>query len=284
MCGSLDLLSRSPRSDARIREHCLTGRADRRQYSQTTAVTDDGRNQLGGVAGIVVVGFNVSLYELVVGAADALERDPECIRSSGAAMLALSKQRQLRRLQAARPNRLPPCWADKIRVRRCSGIIHNGTTKISLRANVAGSSGLAEQGGFVTVHVPRGAEIQVGATTFVGRSHTEMARLIAFDHGGNFAATRSSTRTRSSSQIPSKNWDEKRFCCAGSTPPARGSTGITSAARKHPTPTRSVEPQPKRQRGAQRPNGSRKLLRPGAMKCEVNAVGAAVQFPLAECE
>jgi hypothetical protein len=32
-------------------------------------------------------------------------------------------------------------------------------------------------------YVPGGAEIQVGATTFVGRSHTEIARLIAFDHG-----------------------------------------------------------------------------------------------------
>lgn len=31
--------------------------------------------------------------------------------------------------------------------------------------------------------VPGGAEIQVGVTTFVGRSHTEIARLIAFDHG-----------------------------------------------------------------------------------------------------
>jgi len=30
---------------------------------------------------------------------------------------------------------------------------------------------------------PGGAEIQVGVTTFVGRSHTEIARLIAFDHG-----------------------------------------------------------------------------------------------------
>jgi hypothetical protein len=27
-----------------------------------------------------------------------------------------------------------------------------------------------------------GAEIQVGVTTFTGRSHTEIARLIAFDH------------------------------------------------------------------------------------------------------
>jgi hypothetical protein len=35
----------------------------------------------------------------------------------------------------------------------------------------------------VTGYVPRGAEIQVGVTTFVGRSHTEIARLIAFDHG-----------------------------------------------------------------------------------------------------
>ncbi|MEB3063271.1 hypothetical protein [[Mycobacterium] zoologicum] len=32
-------------------------------------------------------------------------------------------------------------------------------------------------------NVPGGAEIQVGVTTFVGRSHTEIARLIAFDHG-----------------------------------------------------------------------------------------------------
>lgn len=32
-------------------------------------------------------------------------------------------------------------------------------------------------------HVPGGAEIQVGVTLFVGRSHTEIARLIAFDHG-----------------------------------------------------------------------------------------------------
>jgi hypothetical protein len=32
-------------------------------------------------------------------------------------------------------------------------------------------------------YVPRGVEIQVGATTFAGRSHTEIARLIAFDHG-----------------------------------------------------------------------------------------------------
>jgi hypothetical protein len=32
-------------------------------------------------------------------------------------------------------------------------------------------------------YVPGGAEIQVGVTTFVGRSHTEIARLIAFDHG-----------------------------------------------------------------------------------------------------
>jgi hypothetical protein len=35
----------------------------------------------------------------------------------------------------------------------------------------------------VTLHIPRGAEIQVGVTAFVGRSHTEIARLIAFDHG-----------------------------------------------------------------------------------------------------
>lgn len=32
-------------------------------------------------------------------------------------------------------------------------------------------------------HVPGGVEIQVGVATFVGRSHTEIARLIAFDHG-----------------------------------------------------------------------------------------------------
>lgn len=32
-------------------------------------------------------------------------------------------------------------------------------------------------------HAPGGAEIQVGITTFVGRSHTEIARLIALDHG-----------------------------------------------------------------------------------------------------
>ena len=32
-------------------------------------------------------------------------------------------------------------------------------------------------------YLPGGAEIQVGATTFVGRSHTEIARLIACDHG-----------------------------------------------------------------------------------------------------
>jgi hypothetical protein len=32
-------------------------------------------------------------------------------------------------------------------------------------------------------YVPGGAEIQFGATTFAGRSHTEIARLIAFDHG-----------------------------------------------------------------------------------------------------
>ncbi|MGV0737478.1 hypothetical protein ABQF35_11375 [Mycobacterium syngnathidarum] len=35
----------------------------------------------------------------------------------------------------------------------------------------------------MTRYVPGGAEIQVGVTTFVGRSHTEIARLIAFDHG-----------------------------------------------------------------------------------------------------
>jgi hypothetical protein len=32
-------------------------------------------------------------------------------------------------------------------------------------------------------YTPGGAEIQVGSTTFIGRSHTEIARLIAFDHG-----------------------------------------------------------------------------------------------------
>jgi hypothetical protein len=32
-------------------------------------------------------------------------------------------------------------------------------------------------------YAPGGAEIQVGVTTFAGRSHTEIARLIAFDHG-----------------------------------------------------------------------------------------------------
>jgi hypothetical protein len=31
-------------------------------------------------------------------------------------------------------------------------------------------------------HAFESAEIQVGITTFVGRSHTEMARLIAHDH------------------------------------------------------------------------------------------------------
>jgi hypothetical protein len=35
----------------------------------------------------------------------------------------------------------------------------------------------------VTRYVPGGADIQVGVTTFAGRSHTEIARLIAFDHG-----------------------------------------------------------------------------------------------------
>ena len=35
----------------------------------------------------------------------------------------------------------------------------------------------------MTRYVPGGAEIQVGVTTFVGRSHTEIARLIASDHG-----------------------------------------------------------------------------------------------------
>jgi hypothetical protein len=34
----------------------------------------------------------------------------------------------------------------------------------------------------VTRYAPRGAEIQIVVTTFVGRSHTEIARLIAFDH------------------------------------------------------------------------------------------------------
>jgi hypothetical protein len=34
--------------------------------------------------------------------------------------------------------------------------------------------------------VHEGAEIQVGATTFIGRSHTEIARLIAYDHGWKF--------------------------------------------------------------------------------------------------
>jgi hypothetical protein len=32
-------------------------------------------------------------------------------------------------------------------------------------------------------YVSGGARIQVGETTFAGRSHTEIARLIAFDHG-----------------------------------------------------------------------------------------------------
>ena len=41
----------------------------------------------------------------------------------------------------------------------------------------------------MTRYVSGVAEIQVGATTFVGRSHTEIARLIAFDHGWNSAAT-----------------------------------------------------------------------------------------------
>jgi hypothetical protein len=41
----------------------------------------------------------------------------------------------------------------------------------------------AKQGVIVTRYVPGGAEIQVGVTTFVGRSHTEIARLIASDHG-----------------------------------------------------------------------------------------------------
>jgi hypothetical protein len=35
----------------------------------------------------------------------------------------------------------------------------------------------------LTRYAPGGAEIQVDTTTFVGRSHTEIARLIAFDHG-----------------------------------------------------------------------------------------------------
>lgn len=35
----------------------------------------------------------------------------------------------------------------------------------------------------MTRYVTGGAEIQAGVTTFVGRSHTEIARLIAFDHG-----------------------------------------------------------------------------------------------------
>ena len=35
----------------------------------------------------------------------------------------------------------------------------------------------------MTRHVPGRVEIQVGVMTFVGRLHTEIARLIAFDHG-----------------------------------------------------------------------------------------------------
>ena len=35
----------------------------------------------------------------------------------------------------------------------------------------------------MTRYAPGGAEIQIGTTTFVGPSQTEIARLIAFDHG-----------------------------------------------------------------------------------------------------
>jgi hypothetical protein len=62
------------------------------------------------------------LYELVVGAADALERDPDCIGSGAAAMLPLSKQRQLRRLQAARPTGYRRAGPSKFVFARCSGI------------------------------------------------------------------------------------------------------------------------------------------------------------------
>jgi hypothetical protein len=36
----------------------------------------------------------------------------------------------------------------------------------------------------------QGAEIQVGVTTFARRSHTEIARQNAFDHGADFDSAR----------------------------------------------------------------------------------------------
>jgi hypothetical protein len=44
-------------------------------------------------------------------------------------------------------------------------------------------AGLDKQGGSTSQYVPGLAEIQVGITTFVGRSHAEIALFVAFDHG-----------------------------------------------------------------------------------------------------
>jgi DNA-binding transcriptional regulator YhcF (GntR family) len=71
-------------------------------------------------------------------------------------------------------------------------IEHFGVARMTVRQAVQElrSEGLvhSEHGRGVFVrpnprYVPGGAEIQVGVTTFVGRSHTELARLIAYDHG-----------------------------------------------------------------------------------------------------
>jgi hypothetical protein len=55
--------------------------------------------------------------------------------------------------------------------------------KRSLGSNGGRSTGAGKRGGIVTRYVPGGADIQVGVTTFAGRGHTEIARLITFDHG-----------------------------------------------------------------------------------------------------
>jgi hypothetical protein len=84
---------------------------------------------------------------------------------------------------------------------------------------------------------PGGAEIQVGVTTFVGRSHTEIARLIAFDHkwrifGDQIIEPNGSVVADTLEEAACKCW---RW--AGSSRRGRPSIGTTSEAPRAPMPT-----------------------------------------------
>jgi hypothetical protein len=115
-----------------------------------------------------------------------------------AIVLILSAGQQRRRnvgqVQQATTARRQPAWLNRMPALVRQENLRPVATQASLILELEGIVAKAQRGGrsyrsreakggIVMRYVPGGAEIQFGATTFGGRSHTEIARLIAFDHG-----------------------------------------------------------------------------------------------------